>query len=153
MDFSDDYFMKIALGQAREAGARNEVPVGACLIDQTGTILAEAGNRTIGDSDPSAHAEVLVLREASKKVNNYRLTECVLYTTIEPCVMCAGALVNARIRRLVYGAPDLRFGAVRTQFELCDNSSLNHQIEITAGVLADDCRKLMQDFFVLKRKK
>lgn len=145
--------MKIALGQAREAGARNEVPVGACLIDQTGTILAEAGNRTIGDSDPSAHAEVLVLREASKKVNNYRLTECVLYTTIEPCVMCAGALVNARIRRLVYGAPDLRFGAVRTQFELCDNSSLNHQIEITAGVLADDCRKLMQDFFVLKRKK
>ncbi|MCB1023652.1 MAG: tRNA adenosine(34) deaminase TadA [Acidobacteria bacterium] len=151
VQFEDEYFMRIAIAEAQSAKERDEVPIGACITDGDQMIIAAAGNRTIGDTDPTAHAEVLVLREAAKKVNNYRLTQCVLYTTIEPCVMCAGALVNARIKRLVYGAPDKRFGAVKTQFSLCNNSSLNHQIEITSGILEDDCRKLMQDFFRVKR--
>jgi tRNA(adenine34) deaminase len=148
----DEFWMREALEAAAEAGRLNEVPVGACLIDAGGNLLAIAGNRTITDSDPTAHAEILVLREAARKIANYRLTETMLYTTIEPCAMCAGALVNARIRRLVFGAHDERFGAVESIFRLCDASSLNHQIEITSGVLAEDCRRLMQDFFRSRRR-
>ena len=143
--------MEVAIEAAKAAAARDEVPVGACLVDADGIVIAVTGNRTIGDNDPTAHAEILALREAAEKAGNYRLTGYTLYTTIEPCAMCAGALVNARIRRLVYGAADERFGAVRTKFELCDNSSLNHQIEIAEDVLAEECRKLMQDFFREKR--
>ena len=143
----DEFWMRLALDAAIEARETNEVPIGACLIDKNGQLLAVAGNRTITDSDPTAHAEILVLRAAAKKIGNYRLTETVLYTTIEPCAMCAGALVNARIKRLVYGARDERFGAVESVFRLCDTSSLNHQIEIHSGVLAEDCRNLMQNFF------
>ena len=145
--------MQKALEAARKAGGLNEVPIGACLIDKTGEILAVAGNRTITDNDPTAHAEILVLRQASQKIGNYRLTDTVVYTTIEPCAMCAGALVNARIKRLVYGAADERFGAVETLFRICDSSSLNHRIEITSGILADECRRLMQNFFRSKREK
>ena len=130
-----------------------EVPIGACLIDANGELLAAAGNRTIINSDPTAHAEILVLRQAAGKIGNYRLTETVLYTTIEPCAMCAGALVNARIRRLIFGAHDERFGAVTSVFQICDASSLNHRIEIKSGVLAGECKKLMQDFFRSKRQK
>ena len=148
----DEFWMRKAVEAAAEAGRLNEVPVGACLIDAGGNLLAIAGNRTITDSDPTAHAEILVLREAARKIANYRLTETMLYTTIEPCAMCAGALVNARIRRLVFGAHDERFGAVESIFRLCDASSLNHQIEITSGVLAEDCRHLMQDFFRSRRR-
>ncbi len=114
-------------------------------------MLAVAGNRTITDSDPTAHAEILVLREAARRIGNYRLTETAVYTTIEPCAMCAGALVNARVKRLIFGAHDERFGAVESVFRLCSASSLNHQIEITSGVLAEDCRQLMQNFFRAKR--
>ena len=149
----DEYWMRKAIGAAAAARDLEEVPVGACLIDKDGELLAIAGNRTITDSDPTAHAEILVLREASAKIGNYRLTETTLYTTIEPCAMCAGALVNARIKRLVFGAHDERFGAVETVFQICSNSSLNHQIEITSGVLAEDCRKLMQNFFRARRVK
>jgi len=149
----DEFWMRQAIEAAVRAGELNEVPVGACLIDKSGEVLAVAGNRTITDSDPTAHAEILVLREAARKIGNYRLTETALYTTIEPCAMCAGALVNARIERLIFGAHDERFGAVSSIFQLCNTSSLNHQIEITSGVLADDCRKLMQDFFRQKRRK
>ena len=147
----DEFWMNVALSAARGAGEIDEIPIGACLIDKEGNLLAVSGNRTITTSDPTAHAEVLVLREAATKIGNYRLTDTILYTTIEPCAMCAGALVNARVKRLVYGAFDIRFGAVESVFRLCDSSSLNHRIEITSGVLADECRELMQDFFRRKR--
>ncbi len=147
----DEVWMRKAIKAAENAGALNEVPIGACLIDKNGGLLAVAGNRTITDYDPTAHAEILVLREAARKIGNYRLTETTLYTTIEPCAMCAGALVNARIERLVFGAHDIRFGAVESVFQICNTSSLNHQIEITTGILAQDCRRLMQDFFRAKR--
>lgn len=148
----DEFWMRKAIAAAIEAGNSGEIPIGACLIDKNGELVAVAGNRTITDSDPTAHAEILVLRQAGAEIGNYRLTETTLYTTIEPCAMCAGALVNARIERLVFGAHDIRFGAVESVFQLCDNSSLNHQIQITSGVLAEDCRQLMRDFFRAKRK-
>jgi tRNA(adenine34) deaminase len=147
----DEFWMRKAIKAAQQAEDLGEIPIGACLIDKDGEMLALAGNRTITDSDPTAHAEILILREAARKIGNYRLTDAIVYTTIEPCAMCAGALVNARIKRLVFGALDERFGAVESVFRLCDTSSLNHRIEIKSGVLADECKKLMQDFFRQKR--
>ena len=149
----DEFLMSVAIKAAIKACESNEIPIGAILTNEAGEILAVAGNRTIIDSDPTAHAEILVLREAARKIGNYRLTGATLYTTIEPCAMCAGALVNARIKRLVFGAHDLRFGAVETVFRICDNSSLNHRIEITSGVLAEESRALLQVFFRRKREK
>lgn len=151
MTEADEKWMLHALDAARRALAFDEVPVGACLIDESGEPIATGFNRTITDSDPTAHAEIVVLRQAAAKIGNYRLTGTTLYTTIEPCVMCAGALVNARVKRLVYGAADERFGAVETLFRLCNNESLNHRLEITSGVLAEKCRALMQDFFRKRR--
>lgn len=148
---TDEFWMSAALAEAARAESIGEIPIGACLIDIEGNLLASAGNRTITNSDPTAHAEILTLRAAALKIGNYRLTETVLYTTIEPCAMCAGALVNARIMRLVYGAADERFGAVASVFRLCDSSYLNHRIEIKNGVLAEECRRLMQEFFRRKR--
>lgn len=153
MNETDEFWMNKAIEAAIEAENFDEVPIGACLINEKNEILAIAGNRTRTDCDPTAHAEILVLREAAKKISNYRLTETTLYTTIEPCAMCAGALIQARVKRLVFGAHDERFGAVESVFRLCDNSSLNHQMEIVKGVLAEDCRKLIQDFFKQKRLK
>ncbi len=147
----DEKWMRIALGQAERAREIDEVPIGACLIDAAGELIAAGFNRTISDSDPTAHAEIVVLRQAAASLGNYRLTGTTLYTTIEPCVMCAGALVNARVMRLVYGAADERFGAVETLFRLCDNASLNHRLEITTGVLEAECRSIMQDFFRARR--
>ena len=147
----DEKWIRNALNSAHEAAGLGEVPIGACLVDEDGMMIASASNRTITDNDPTAHAEILVLREAAHAIGNYRLTGMTLYTTIEPCVMCAGALVNARVKRLVFGAHDERFGAVETLFRLCDNDSLNHRIEITSGVLADECRRLMQEFFKERR--
>ena len=151
MEINDEHWMQAALNAAKEAGKLDEVPIGACLISKEGDLLAIAGNRTITYCDPTAHAEILVIRQAAEKIENYRLTETTLYTTIEPCPMCAGALIQARIKRLVFGAHDIRFGAVESVFQLCDTSSLNHRMEITKGVLAEDCRILMQNFFQLKR--
>ncbi len=141
-----------AIGMARDAAKIGEVPVGAIIIDENGGILAAASNRTIKNVDPTAHAEILALRIAATRVGNYRLTGTTVYSTIEPCAMCAGALVNARVARLVYGAPDERFGAVESKFRVCDSPDLNHRIEITSGVLADNCRRLMQEFFQARRK-
>lgn len=143
--------MREALRAAREAEARNEVPVGACVISPEGALLAVAGNRTRTDCDPTAHAEIVALREAAKAIGNYRLVGATVYSTIEPCAMCAGALVQARIRRLVYGARDERAGAVESVFRICDASSLNHRIELTAGVFEEDCRALLQKFFRTRR--
>jgi tRNA(adenine34) deaminase len=148
----DEFWMREAINAALAAGKLDEVPIGACLVDSEGNLLAVAGNRTITDFDPTAHAEILVLREAATLINNYRLVDTTIYTTIEPCAMCAGALVNARVKRLVYGAKDERFGAVETHFNICDNELLNHRIEIVSGDLAQECRQLMQDFFRKKRE-
>lgn len=144
--------MRRAIEQARLAAALGEVPVGSVIVDAEGRELGLASNRTIIDSDPTAHAEILALRRAAKAIGNYRLIGCTVYSTVEPCAMCAGALVNARISRLVFGAHDLRFGAVETHFQLCTSEKLNHRIEITSGVLEPECRQLMQDFFRQRRK-
>ena len=148
---TDEQFMALALIEAETARKLEEVPIGAVIVDKHGQILAGASNRTITNNDPTAHAEIIALRAAAEKIGNYRLTGCTLFTTIEPCVMCAGALVNARISRLVFGAHDERFGAVETKFRLCDSNELNHRIEIVCGVLADECRELMQNFFRARR--
>lgn len=147
----DEKWMWRAIGLAREAEKIGEVPVGAVIIDAEGKILAAASNRTIKNVDPTAHAEILALRIAATRLGNYRLEGTTVYTTIEPCAMCAGALVNARVARLVYGAPDERFGAVETLFRVCDHPKLNHRIQITSGILADNCRRLMQEFFKARR--
>jgi tRNA(adenine34) deaminase len=144
--------MLLAIAEAEKARDLDEVPIGAVIVNADGDVLASASNRTTTDSDPTAHAEILALRKAASKIGNYRLTGSTLYTTIEPCVMCAGALVNARVARLVFGARDERFGAVETKFRLCDTDDLNHRMEIVSGVLADECRALMQDFFRERRK-
>src|SRR3712207_4772785 len=139
--------MRAALDEARRAARQfDEVPVGAVVVSEAGELLAAAGNRTRTDCDPTAHAEVVALREAARRHGNYRLTGAAVYSTIEPCAMCAGALIQARVRRLVYGARDERFGAVESQFRLCDSGSLNHRMEITSGVLEEECRAAMQEF-------
>lgn len=148
---ADERWMRKALAAAREAAARGEVPVGACVVSEDGELLAVAGNRTRTDCDPTAHAEVVALRAAARRVGNFRLTGALLYATIEPCAMCAGALVQARVRGLVYGARDARAGAVESVFRICDASSLNHRMELTAGVLEAECRELMQTFFRARR--
>lgn len=148
----DARWMREALGAAASARERNEVPIGACVVTEDGKILAIAGNRTRTDGDPTAHAEIIALREAAREFGNFRLTNAVVYSTIEPCAMCAGALVQARVKRLVYGARDERFGAVETQFRICDSSSLNHRMEITSGVLEEECRAVMQEFFRARRR-
>lgn len=153
MEINNEFWMGKAIEAAENARDSGEIPIGACLIDKENKLIAAAGNRTITDCDPTAHAEILVLREAARKIDNYRLADTTVFTTVEPCAMCAGALVNARVKTLVYGTTDERFGAVETLFRICDNSSLNHRIEIVSGVLAEDCRRLMQDFFRDKRGK
>ncbi len=147
----DEHWMREAIRAARLAQADGEVPVGVCIVS-SGSVLAIAGNRTRTDRDPTAHAEVVALREAARKVENFRLTEAVVYSTIEPCAMCAGALIQARVRRLVYGALDERAGAVESHFQICSTEFLNHRIEVTSGVLATECRELMQQFFKTRRK-
>ncbi|MCC6452993.1 MAG: nucleoside deaminase [Acidobacteria bacterium] len=151
MDEMNETFLQRAIDRAREAESRGEVPIGALIVSAEGDVLAEASNETIERCDPTAHAEILAIRAAGQKIGNYRLAGTTVYSTIEPCAMCAGALVNARVARLVYGAPDERFGAVRSKFEICDSGILNHRIEIVTGVLEEECRKLMQDFFRERR--
>lgn len=148
---ADARWMLIALDKANEAKTVDEVPIGACIVNESGELLAAAFNRTITDCDPTAHAEIVAIRMAAELIGNYRLTGTTVYTTIEPCAMCAGALVNARVKRLVYGADDERFGAISTHFGIGLTEVLNHQIEVRSGVLADECRGLMQEFFKAKR--
>src|SRR5436190_11295706 len=146
----DAQWMRLALVAAQEAQDRGEVPVGSCIV-RTGVMLAVAGNRTRTDNDPTAHAEILALRHAARVADNYRLTDATVYSTIEPCAMCAGALIQARVGRLVYGAKDERAGAVESRFAICDTDFLNHRIEITAGVLEAECREIIQRFFQARR--
>jgi len=147
----DAHWMRQAIAAARDAESRGEIPVGTCIVSGD-RLLAVAGNRTRTDIDPTAHAEIVAMREAALKIGNYRLTDAVVYSTIEPCAMCAGALVQARVQRLVYGALDERAGAVESRFRICDTDFLNHRIAVTAGVLEEDCRNLMQQFFRARRE-
>lgn len=147
---NDVEFMKLALEEARLAAEADEVPIGAVMVHE-GKILARAGNRTIRDCDPTAHAEIVVLREAARLLQNHRLAGTTLYVTLEPCAMCAGALVQARVPRLVYGADDPKGGAVCTYFNVLSHPKLNHQVEITAGVLAEESAAALQKFFTARR--
>ena len=146
----DIQFMQEALSEARAAAAAGEVPIGAVLVHE-GKVIARSGNRTIRNGDPTAHAEIVVLREAARVLGNYRLAGTTLYVTIEPCSMCAGAIIQARVPRLVYGADDPKGGAVRTCFQLLSDPRLNHQVEIMAGVLATECAGVIQSFFAERR--
>jgi tRNA(adenine34) deaminase len=144
-------WMRESLRAAREARTRDEVPIGTCVVVGE-KLLAVAGNRTRTDCDPTAHAEIVALREAARKLGNYRLPEAVVYSTIEPCAMCAGALIQARVKLLVYGATDEKAGAVESHFHICDAGQLNHRVEVIKGVLAPECRELMQEFFKARRQ-
>ena len=147
---ADAEFMQAALAEAQAAGARGEVPIGAVLVLDN-QIVARAGNRTMGDCDPSAHAEIVALREAAKIIGNYRLPGTTLYVTIEPCAMCAGAMLQARVARLAYGADDAKAGAVRSCFSMLDHPKLNHRVEVTSGVFAEQAVELLQNFFAARR--
>jgi tRNA(adenine34) deaminase len=146
----DEVFMQAALEQARVAADRGEVPVGA-VITVDGAIVARAGNRTVTDCDPTAHAEIIVLREASRAVGNHRLLGATLYVTVEPCAMCAGAIIQARIDRLVYGADDPKGGAARSCFSIFEHPQINHRVEVTPGLLAEDAAALLRNFFAVRR--
>ena len=151
LDLLDRFFMGFALAEAQRAREIGEVPIGAVVVIDK-QIVGSGHNQPILRKDPTAHAEILALRAAAERIGNYRLTDATLYVTIEPCAMCAGAMVNARVKRLVYGATEIRAGAVDSVFQICNNSSLNHRIEVTSGVRAEECRELMQVFFRERRK-
>lgn len=150
MDTLDTTFMTRALELARIAEAAGEVPVGA-VIAREGKIVAEGWNRPISMRDPTAHAEIVALREAGRVLETYRLSDTTLYVTLEPCPMCAGAMVHARVRRLVFAATDPRAGAAGTVFNIVQHPALNHRIECTSGVLAEECGSLLRKFFVARR--
>jgi tRNA(adenine34) deaminase len=147
---ADEQYMREALRLAREGAGGEEVPVGA-VVAMEGEILGRGWNSPAGHNDPTAHAEILALREACARIGNYRLPGATLYCTLEPCIMCAGALVNARVARVVFGARDLRFGGVRSKFRLADSDLLNHSVEVTEGVLGVECVELLQEFFRARR--
>jgi tRNA(adenine34) deaminase len=147
---TDELWMQEALRCAQRGLEAGEVPVGAVVVHE-GRVVGRGFNRNIADSDPTAHAEVVALREAGAAIGNHRLGDCDLFATIEPCAMCAGALVHARIRRLVYGADDPKAGAVRSVLQVINHPSLNHQMEVRGGVLAGKCGELLQEFFRKRR--
>ena len=149
---TDRDYMEEALLEARQAWEEGEVPIGALVVDPAGRIIGRGRNRPIAAQDPTAHAEIVALRQAAARVGNYRLPGCTMYVTIEPCVMCVGALLQARIQRLVFGAADPKAGAVVSLFRLADDPRLNHRLEVAPGVAAEACRQLLQDFFRRKRR-
>jgi tRNA(adenine34) deaminase len=146
----DLHFMRLALAEAQASADAGEVPIGAVLI-QDETILAQAGNRTIRENDPTAHAEIVVIRESAQRLGNYRLADTTLYVTLEPCAMCAGAIIQARIPRLVYAADDPKGGAFRSCFGVLTSTKLNHRVEVLPGILAQDAAALLQSFFSSRR--
>lgn len=148
----DDFFMRQALSLAGQAAAAGEVPIGCVVVhDPTGDVIGQGANRRERDHDPTAHAEILALREAGQAIGHWRLLDCTLYVTLEPCPMCAGAIVNARIPRLVYGCDDPKAGAVRTLFQICEDQRLNHRVTVRAGVLAEECAAQLRAFFQTQR--
>jgi tRNA(adenine34) deaminase len=149
---SSEQFMRLALEEARKAEGLSEVPVGAVVVF-AGQVIGRGCNRNLTDKDPSAHAEIVALRDAGAALGNHRLLDCELYVTIEPCAMCAGALVQARLKRLFYGAADPKAGAVKSVLQVLNHPALNHQMEVVPGVLAQECGGLLQEFFRKKRIK
>ncbi|WGE57905.1 tRNA adenosine(34) deaminase TadA [Actinobacillus equuli] len=148
----DIYFMRYALKLAERAETIGEIPVGAVLVDSEGNIIGEGWNQVIQLSDPSAHAEMLAIRQAGKEQNNYRLLNCTLYVTLEPCTMCAGAILHSRLHRLVFGASDYKTGAIGSRFHLFEDYKMNHFLEIRGGVLAEDCSQKISRFFQRRRQ-
>lgn len=148
---NDEKWMERALAEAKEAEQQGEVPVGAVIL-RAGELIATGQNRNLRDHDPSAHAEIVALRSAGAALGNHRLEGCEMYVIIEPCAMCAGAIVHARLKRLIYGASDPKAGAVQSVMSVLNNPRLNHQMEITAGVLADQCAETLREFFCTRRQ-
>ncbi|HEY7091365.1 MAG TPA: tRNA adenosine(34) deaminase TadA [Tepidisphaeraceae bacterium] len=141
-------WMREAIAEAQKARAIDEVPIGCVIVHEpTSRIIGRGYNRRETDHDPTAHAEIIAIRQAAHELNDWRLLDCLLVVTLEPCPMCAGAIVNARIPKLVYGCHDPKAGAVRTLFQLCQDVRLNHRVEVVAGVLTDECASLLRDFF------
>ena len=147
---SDEQYIRNALDLAREAAKRNEVPIGAVIV-RDGSIIAAASNRTLRDQDPTAHAEILAIREASAKLDRWRLDDCALYVTVEPCAMCAGAIVLSRMQRVVFGAWDDKAGMAGSVGDLLRHPRLNHRPDVRSGVLAEECAKVIEDFFRSQR--
>lgn len=147
---ADTVFMRLALEQAQLAWNQGEVPVGAVVV-KDGVVIARGYNQPIGTHDPTAHAEIVALRAAAEALGNYRLPGCELYVTLEPCVMCSGAMMHARLARVVYGAPDPKTGACGSVVDLFEHAQLNHHAETVGGVLADDCAGMLKDFFAARR--
>lgn len=147
---TDEQYIRNALDLAREAGKRNEVPIGAVIV-RDGSIIAAASNRTVRDQDPTAHAELLAIREASSKLDRWRLDDCMLYVTLEPCAMCAGGIVLSRMKRVVFGAWDDKAGMAGSVEDLLRHPRLNHRPEVRAGVLAEECATLLEEFFRRQR--
>ena len=150
MESFDEQFMQQALIEAEAAGQAGEVPVGAVVV-HSGSVIGRGRNFVINSSDPTAHAEINALRDAARAIGNYRLTGTTLYSTIEPCAMCAGAIIHARIARLVFGALDPKAGAVTTHFGICTTDFLNHQVSVEGGILEGECRRVLQSFFRERR--
>lgn len=148
----DEYFMREALAEAEKAHQAGEVPVGAVVVDKEGRIIGRGHNLVVAGHDPSGHAEIIALRNASQNIKNYRLDNCAIYVTLEPCPMCSGAIIGARLTRLVYGAKDQKAGAVESVFKLFDERRVNHHTDVTAGVLEEDCLRMLRSFFVELRK-
>ncbi len=148
---NDETFLRAAIEQAQLAAEAGEVPVGAVIVSADGAVLALGGNRVIRDNDPTAHAEMIAMRAAGQALKNYRLEGCTLYVTLEPCAMCAGAMIHARIARLVYGAADPKAGAAGSVLQVLNHPQLNHQMQITGGVLAEECGNLLREFFRQRR--
>ncbi len=146
----DRVFMELAIGQAKAAYALGEIPVGAVVVLDD-RVIGQGHNRSVMDHDPSAHAEIVALRDAAQNMENYRLTNATLYVTLEPCIMCSGAALHARLRRLVFGCRDPRSGAAGTRLNLVESDFLNHKAAVEAGVLSDQCQALLDDFFAEKR--
>jgi tRNA(Arg) A34 adenosine deaminase TadA len=149
---SDEFYLRAAIAEAQDAEANGEVPVGAVVVHEN-KIIGRGQNRVLRDSDPTAHAEIVALREAGRALNNYRLEDCTLYATLEPCAMCAGAILHARIARLVYAAPDPKAGACGSVLSVMNHPQLNHNVEVTSGLLAEECGALLTNFFLKRRGK
>jgi len=152
MTDEDLKFMKLALGLAKKAELKNEVPVGA-LIVQNGEIIGQGMNTSISDHDPTSHAEINAIREAAKSIKNYRLKDCAIYVTLEPCAMCVGAIQHARIDKIIYGAHDPKTGACGSMIDLISVKEINHHAEAIGGILEKECGQILKDFFLSKRKK
>jgi len=150
---NDEFYMMLAIEEAQKAQDIDEVPVGAVIVDEQNQVIGQGFNRPISTSDPTSHAEINAMRMASKRLNNYRLTQTTLYVTIEPCIMCMGAIIHARIKRIVFGAADPKWGAVFSLYNMASDHRLNHNPEIESGVCEDKTRQIIKKFFMNKRSK